>query len=279
MDGMDDRTLDKTLTDELLPLVKRLTRDLAKAAATLSDAEARFMVDAYYQMQDNRIRTDGQIRSMDIEPNELLTWLSVQSLTLESQIKRALGRYVEAHPMGEWMEGVHGIGPIISAGMLAHIDIHKAPTVGHIWRYAGLDPTSKWEKGKKRPWNASLKVLCWKAGESFVKFSGSEKCFYGRIWREYKERITAKNEAGDYAAQAAEILTAKKFGKDTEAFQHLSGGKLPPAQIHARARRYAVKLFLSHLHGEMYRVILGTEPPLPYPIGILGHAHFIKPSG
>jgi hypothetical protein len=44
--------------------------------------------------------------------------------------------------------------------LLARIDIVKAPTAGHIWRYAGLDPTVRWNKGEKRPWNAGLKVLC-----------------------------------------------------------------------------------------------------------------------
>ena len=41
-----------------------------------------------------------------------------------------------------------GIGPVIAAGLLANIDIKQAPTVGHIWRFAGLDPTNKWI-GKK----------------------------------------------------------------------------------------------------------------------------------
>ena len=51
--------------------------------------------------------------------------------------------------------------------------------------------------------------------------------------------------SGDNAALAAELLT--KFKATTDAHKHLSGGKLPPAQIDGRARRYAVKLFLSHL--------------------------------
>jgi hypothetical protein len=65
-------------------------------------------------------------------------------------------------------------------------------------------------------------------------------------------------------------------GKSTEAFKHYSAGRLPPGQIDARARRYAVKLFLSHLHEVWYKAHFGKAPPLPYPIAILGHAH-IKP--
>jgi hypothetical protein len=86
-----------------------------------------------------------------------------------------------------------------------------------------------------------------------------------------------KNERGDFAAQAADILTKKKIGKDTDAYKAYSVGKLPPAHIHARATRYAVKLLLAHLHEVMYVQHHGRQPPLPYAIGILGHAHKISP--
>lgn len=276
----------ETNVTEMSP-VARLSRDLAKAAATLSDAEARYLVDAYYQMQENRIRADGQIRSMKKseeeedgvveEPHLVLNWLSSQNSTLEAQIKRALEKYVAAHPVGKWLQEIHGIGPVIAAGLLAHIDIRRSVTSGNLWAFAGLDPTKTWEKGQKRPWNARLKVLCWKAGESFVKFHNDDDCFYGHVWRKQKDLYIARNEAGEYAQRAADILAKKKFSKDTDAYKAYSVGKLPPAHIHAMARRYAVKLFLSHLHDEMVRRILGTEPVLPYPIAHLGHAHMIDP--
>lgn len=266
--------------NELSP-IQRLTKDLATASATLSDAEARFLVDSYYAMQDARIRADGQVRSIEKaetpEPHLVLSWLAEQNKSLENQIKRALEKYANSHPVGKWLNSIFGIGPVISAGLLAHIDITKAPTAGHIWAFAGLDPTKKWEKKTKRPWNAELKVLCWKAGESFVKFHNAEECFYGHVWKAQKEIYVQRNEAGAYAERSAEILLSKNFSKSTDAYKSYIEGKLPPAHIHAMARRYAVKLFLSHLHGEMYRQILKQEPPLPYPIAILGHAHFIAP--
>lgn len=265
---------------EKLDPVARLTRDLAQASKTLSHTEARFLVDAYYTMQGNRIRADGQIRSMargeTFEPHSVLMWLSDQNATLEAQIKRALTAYVESHPVGPWLTSIYGIGPVISAGLLAHIDIERAPTAGHIWSFAGLDPTKKWNKGERRPWNAALKVLCWKAGESFVKFHKNEQCFYGKYYASQKALYEARNDAGAYAERAAQILKECKIGKDTDAYAAYSAGRLPKAQIHAMARRYAVKLFLSHLHGEMYRRILKQEPPLPYPIAHQGHAHFIQ---
>lgn len=271
--------------DEFLTPVQRLSRDIALAAVTLSDTEARFLVDQYYSMQEDRIRHQGQIRSIEKgedtkeEPHVILSWLKVQSETLEDQIKKALDKYSAAHKDGAWLRSVFGIGPVIAAGLLAHIDIKQAPTVGHIWRFAGLDPTQRWEKGKRRPHNAALKVLCWKAGESFVFNSNRESCVYGKLYKERKEIETRKNDAGEFADQAKEALERRKIGKDTEAYKSYIVGKLPPAHIHARARRWAVKIFLAHLHDAMYRREFGVAPPLPYPIAHLGHAHVTGPNG
>ncbi len=255
------------------PEVVRMSRDIATAAKNLSDSEARFLVDAYYMMQEDRKRAHNQVRALDEsdEPNSVLAWLADQSETLENQIKRALDKYTQAHPMGEWMRDTKGIGPVLSAGLLSHIDITKAPTVGHIWRYAGLDPTVTWSKGQKRPWNAQLKTLCWKIGQSFMKLSNDEECYYGQAYRERKAYEQARN--GTEAVAEAVAAGLAKVGKTTEAHKHLSEGNLPPAQIDARARRWAVKLFLSHMHGEWYQRHYGEPAPLPYPIAILGHAH------
>ena len=291
----------------LLVPVQRLTRDLALANANLTPDEARFLVDAYYQMQENRIRTAGQTRSMDgsKEPHATLHWLTYQSETLENQIKRALAQYAESQPLGEWALAQIGIGPVITAGLLAHIDFEpwkcfaplprpkdhvckagepctaqcgptRIETVGHIWRFAGLDPTVTWGKGEKRPWNASLKTLCWKIGESFVKVSNKPDAVYGRLYKERKELEEARNARGEFAAQAAAALAAKKFRADTQARAHYEAGRLPPAHVHARAKRYAVKIFLAHYHEVGYTLLTGHAPPAPYPIAIGGHAHKIE---
>lgn len=126
--------------------VQRLNKDLMIAAATMTATEARFLVDQFYTAQDDRIRYDGQVRSMskDGEPTMLLGWLGDQSTVFENQIKRALNVYTDNNDVGIWMKSLYGIGPIMAAGFLAHIDIEQAPTAGHIWSYAGLTPTSVW---------------------------------------------------------------------------------------------------------------------------------------
>lgn len=320
-----------------LDSILRPTRDVVQAAKTLGPDEVRFIVDAYYQMQEYRKASGNQIRSLDQGADEggskahaTLDWLFTQLETMENQIKRALDAYTNGHIMGSWMREIYGIGPVISAGLLAHINIEKAPTVGHIWRYAGLDPTVSWLSTEKvtewvrehgldveaaaryfgrnaenlrrsasqnkegepiemtakslvaaiarRPWNAQLKTLCWKIGQSFMKFSNVEECWYGcSVYKGRKAFEIARNDEGGNAPAAA--LGAARVGKATEAYKYYSIGMLPPAQIDARARRYAVKLFLSHLHGEWYERHFGKPAPLPYPIAHLGHVHFIPAPG
>lgn len=261
--------------------IRKLSKDERSATATLGKDEARFLVDAYYQLQDNRIRSDGQVRSMskDGEPHSTLKWLADMNRTLEESIKSALDVYSNASSVGRWLRSQKGIGPVIAAGFLAHLDITKAETAGAFWSFAGLDPRAVWEKGKKRPWNADLKVLCWKLGESFVKVSGHDDAFYGKLYKQRKEIEVAKNEAGEFAEQAKTKLEKFKIGKDTDAYAAYIQGKLPPAHIHARAKRYAIKLLLAHLHEVMYKDHFKKDPPLPYAIGILGHAHTIAPPG
>jgi hypothetical protein len=259
-----------------LESIQKLTKDLKRSAVTLGRTEARFLVDAYYTMQKQRIRAGNQVGALakSGEPHEIIDWFLAQNETLENQVKNALAAYAQGDPVGQWMLSVRGIGPVLSAGLLAHIDITKCPTVGHIWSFAGLDPTREWKKGEKRPWNGSLKTLSWKIGESFVKTKGHEEGYYGALYDQRKEYEQTKNAAGEYKEQAAEILKRTPSHKQAATYKD---GKLPDGHIHARAKRYAVKQFYSDLHAFWYRHEFGTEPPLPYPIAILGHAHLRKP--
>jgi hypothetical protein len=97
------------------------------------------------------------------------------------------------------------------------------------------------------------------------------------VYRSRKEWESAQNEAGAYAAQAEATLSAKRFRPDAQATAFYKAGKLPPGHIHARAKRYAVKLFLSHLHEKWWTHATGEPPAKPYVISIMGHGHYLPP--
>jgi len=256
----------------------RLRRDLRASAALMKPEEARYLVDLYYMIQENRIRSAHQERTSEEieEPTDIVTWCAAAFLRMENEIKAALHVYAKGSPVGLWALSQHGIGPVITAGLLSHIDIERAPTVGHIWRFAGLDPTVRWEKKTKRPWNARLKTLCWKIGDSFVKFHNHEKCVYGKVYEARKAQEIERNVAGVFADQAAASLAEKRF-KESATRTAYEAGRLPDGRIDLRARRYAVKLFLSHYHHVAFECRYGTPPPKPYIIEHGGHVHFVKP--
>lgn len=256
-----------------------LSKDIRDAAKLMSKQEARYLVDTYYNIQASRTRTSNQIREVKQgnEPSRVIMWYLRNSELLEKQIKRALHAYALGHEVGAWALSIYGIGPVISAGLLAHIDIEKALYVGNIWSFAGLSPNIEWKKGQKRPWNADLKVLCWKVGQSFLKFSNREECYYGKLFAERWEFEKQQNESGLFKLQAEQKLEKYNIGKDKKAYEFYSSGKLPPAHILQRACRWTVKLFLSHWHSVAYECHYGKKPPKPYVIQHLGHERYLPP--
>ena len=262
--------------DDSTEVVRRLNKDLREKAKHMSRQEARYIVDTYYALQAYRIRTQAQNRQAgkEAESSHCIAFLFSQTEDLEARAKSMLDIWTKEHPMGVWARRYKGVGPCISAGIIAHVDIERTPTMGNLWSFAGLDPTKKWKKGERRPWNASLKVLCWKLATSFVKQDPAES-FYRRVYDDRKAYETAKNTAGDYKEQAAAALVAKKIGKDTVAYQHYSEGRLPPGHLHARAMRYTAKMFLGHWWQTYFEMHTGRAAPRPYAIEHMGHAHVV----
>lgn len=262
----------------LFPLWKNLSKDVRALAVDFDRSSVRELVSLYYRLQDNRIASAAQTRELqkNESPHELMEYLSVQLSTMEKSLKYPLQRFAQSYAVGNWALSQYGIGPVITAGLISHIDIERAPTAGSVWRYAGVDPTAKWEKGKKRPFNAELKTLVWKVGQSFMKFSGKDECFYGKLYKQDKERRIAMNEAGHFADKAKAILTEKEWKRDNVTRRRLKDGFLPDGQIDAQARRFAAKIFLSHFHAVWFEDHYNRPAPTPYTIAHMGHVHEIK---
>lgn len=128
----------------------------------------------------------------------------------------------------------------------------------------------------KPPYNKELKTLCFLIGESFCKNS-NRGSLYGRLYKERKALETMKNENLEYKDQAEKLLAEKNYGKETEAYKWLIQGKLSPAHITQRAKRYAVKIFLTHFFEACYVYTYKKNPPEIFPIAHLGHVDYIEP--
>ena len=128
------------------------------------------------------------------------------------------------------------------------------------------------------PYSKALKVTCYQIGTQFIKVQNRPKSLYGHYLRDRRIYETEKNNNFEYADQAAAILERKNFKKDSIAYDYYSKGMLPPAHILQRSMRYATKLFISALHGEMMYVKTGGQPPeMPWIITFGGHHDYIEP--
>jgi hypothetical protein len=134
--------------EEYLLSTIKLSKDLQIAAVQLQTRQVRYYVDLYYQHQHNRTRADNQIKEAQV-PNELLTFTRSHAWKLECLIKRTMGIYAESKQVGQWLLSLHGVGPVIAAGLLAHCDVTRAKSAGSFSRFAGLDPTVEW-MGKEK---------------------------------------------------------------------------------------------------------------------------------
>lgn len=311
--------------------IVRLRKDIKEAARTLSPREARYLVDLYYLMQKNRIAAGNQIHALTSasEPHDCIQYIAKQAELLEDNVKAVLDVWTMSDPLSVWARSICGVGPVLAAGLRAHIDFEKARTAGQVWRFAGLDSGVTWlgrEKSKalmasilpdapkidregilmlaaatnrkgvnlvsliarssenetgpwdradveavmaKRPWNSKLKTLCWKIGEAFVKVKSRPQDYYGKLYEERKVYEITQNVAGQYKDQAE--VGAKRVNRASIAFKAYREGRLPDGHIHARAKRWVVKLFLSHYHAVANQILFSREAPLPYPVQFLGH--------
>ena len=262
-----------------LQVPPELKKDLKNAALVVAPNEVRVLVGLYYDIQEHRLRTQSQVRAAgaDEKPHATIQQVAGYFHDLERAIPPALGRFAASRAEGVWLQEVYGIGPVLSAGMISGLRTGPLPEVPTKWyKFCGLAPGQRRTKGKKLDFDPFLKTLCWKLGDSFVKLHNKPACFYGKLYERRKAYEAAKNAAGDYADQARAILAGKNV-KDAKLKAFLEAGRLSDGHIDNRARRWAVKMLLSHFHYVCYKVERGIAPPLPFAIAHGGHADWIAP--
>ena len=129
-------------------LARILKLDVMRAARLVTHDQLRFLVDYYYIKQKDRQSLKSQYEALHAahKPAEVIYWWFLRAWRTENDLRKLLDLYTNEEPtgLGLWTKAIYGLGPVISAGLLAYIDITRAPTVGHIWAFGGYDPTMKW---------------------------------------------------------------------------------------------------------------------------------------
>jgi hypothetical protein len=190
------------------------------------------LVDLYYQIQNTRVFIFDHLPEDEIDQNTFNMYSAYLSI-IEDTIVNIFKSYNCSSVTGNWSTSQLGVGEAFSASLLSLVDISKAPSVTNLWKYAGLDP-------KHTKWNALLKNISWKLGKSFEFYSNDPDCFYGKLYNNDLQRRMSLNENGHYASPESD--------------------KLSQERLTAQARRYSVKIFLSHWHHIRFREINGVDP-------------------
>lgn len=229
------------------------------------------LIDRYYQLQEHRIALGGQIwqlagtkkikmeKKKSLETNlnamsdkdkmKLMPFLSYYENfhRMEKDIVKYIEKETENHIMYEWLMNIKGIGPIFAAGLLSHINIRVADHASSVWRYSGLVPGQKRVAGEKLDYSPSMKTLCWKIGESFVKSKGKYREIYNSSREFYDRKFPTKVLGGEKVVK----------GKKIKWYKYTDGHK------YAMAKRRTVKLFLSDMWLE-WRVMENLPISVPY---------------
>jgi hypothetical protein len=200
----------------------KLSSDLKQAAALMTPDEARFIVARYYDAQDDRLRSAGRIRASDAnrEPHAILTWFAERQVALENAMRGALHVYAKASPLGRWALSIYGIGPVITAGLLAHIDVTRSSTVGNIWRFAGLDASCVW-LGREGAEKLVAEVVPARAEvtESMIRTLGARGPFLETTLR----RMAAASDGKITRASLVRALARRPWNADLKRLCYLIG--------------------------------------------------------
>jgi len=207
---------------------------------------------------EERKATQNRIRNLKQYEVDVSDLKEVKEMLADkiNEVEKRLKSYVRDHELWSWLEKIYGISEINAAGLIAKIgDISNFDTVSDLWAFFGLRPKSsfdfendsKWESYEhyRQATKGERTLAVYDIGEQFIR----KDSFYRQFYDERRKETEAD----------------KRFGEPEDNKSH----------YYQDARRYATKIFLSHLY-EVWRRIEGLETREPY-IMQEEHHNYIKP--
>jgi hypothetical protein len=169
-------------------------RDALKKSGGASSEYMTILSRTFYAIQKQRIEAGNRI-AMNIrdaklteEEAELLNaHLSGELKDIEKSIEKDIASALKGMPIyRQWFQQVKGIGPVIAGGMIGEIsDISRFGHMSNLWSWSGFGihngKADRLTKGQKANWNPNMKVLGWKAGQSFIKVGGYFRLQYDQF--------------------------------------------------------------------------------------------------
>ena len=194
---------------------KRLDRDTARTTiGEVTREEVRSIIDTFYRLQDNRTRTGNQRSALERagKRRSVIDWFYAYFEATEKNIEIVLDEYVKTQALGRWVTSIHGISKILAAGLLAQIDITKAPTVGAIWRFAGIDPSII--RLSRDDADTIVKENCKGKSptqEEVAKIANDLNRRFESVWRQGTEQPKKNAKPGDAVSKTVGTVTKKSL--------------------------------------------------------------------
>lgn len=129
--------------------VKKLpsvSKDVRIAAADMSIQEARMILKDYVNMQGVQQSTRAHVRLLKKQgtSNAALNFIANNTDYIRRyQFREILGIWGDQYPEARWAKSIRGIGPIIGAGLICHINFDKVNSSSSLAYRAGLTPDSR----------------------------------------------------------------------------------------------------------------------------------------
>lgn len=160
-DGSESKKVDLGVKLNMLNVAKIDKSVVESLVSVPSKAEARYLQDIYYQMQEKRIVVESQLRAIkqgvdgdkeDTNNVSFLEYYYYNTKLMEEQIKKALEAFTDSFYISRWAKQVTGIGPVIATCLAANLEltVNEDGTdtdmhAGSWWAYCGLNDNN-------RPW-------------------------------------------------------------------------------------------------------------------------------
>ena len=272
-------------------------RDALKKSGSVSSEYMTILSRTFYAIQKQRIEAGNRI-AMNIrdaklteEEAELLNaHLSGELKDIEKNIEKDIASALKGMPIyRQWFQKVKGIGPVIAGGMIGEIsDISRFDHMSNLWSWSGFGihngKADRLTKGQKANWNPNMKVLGWKAGQSFIKVGG----YFRLQYDQFKREEIAKNQPVYYdlsTIKVSDVVGYKLCAPDGsgENITKENANRLimncgydgvricrTDGHVNSRATRRTVKLFLGLTYME-WRELEGLPVHAPYAGGMMGH--------
>lgn len=260
----------------LVPACKLCHDEIHGISAQLNDLA--LVVRQFYAIQDlrkamsNRLQAYQRLGYYAEHAGQVFD----QMVTLENDIGSTVGAMVKSEPIyNAWLKHVKGIGPILSAALIARIgSVDRFEFVSALWAYAGMHTVDgkapKRRKGQKANWDSDLKtIVAYKIPAQFIRVPSS---FGRQLYDRYKAFYEATH---DEKCPIWSHPDAKINKADTKATVDGKGCSRR-GHIHNMSTRKVGKVFLSCLWAA-WRELEGLPITEPYAANLPRHSHIIRP--